>query len=352
MSLAHSARFDEAPDAPLPGMIGECPAMWAVYRLIRRVAPTDLPVLIEGETGTGKELVARALHELGPRAAGPLVDLNCAAITEGLAEAELFGWERGAFSGAHQQVCGLLELADGGTLFLDEVCSLPTAVQAKALRAVERHEFRRVGGRTIIPSDFRLVAAVSRPVEDLLATGALRPDFAFRLAGITVTLPPLRARDGDIRLLAEHFLEAAGRAVGRPMRWHDDALAALEGHAWPGNVRELEMLVRRLHLLAEHDVIGIDDLNLLRCAATCRRSPEREAQGLEPQPQRELPARAKLGRKVPPTATEIAEALSAANGVVSRAAEALGLGRPNLYRLMKECGIPPGSSPSSIDLGR
>jgi DNA-binding NtrC family response regulator len=253
-------REEDAPDAELPGMIGRDAAMRRVFRLVRRLAPSDLPTLVTGETGTGKELVARALHQLSRRAHGPFVDLNCAALPEALAEGELFGWERGAFTGAHQAKAGLLEIADGGTAFLDEVSSLPTVVQGKLLRAVERHEFRRVGGRQLIHSDFRLVTATSEQLGALRASRAFRDDFLFRVAGAVITLPPLRERGDDIRLLAEHFLRAASHAMGRPLRWHEGALAMCASHAWPGNVRELLMLVQRVAVLAEHDVVGVEDL--------------------------------------------------------------------------------------------
>ena len=260
--MSHALRpvVPEDPDAPLPGMIGCEPAMREVYRQARRLAPTDLPVVVAGETGTGKELVARAIHKLSPRTAGPFIDVNCAAIAEGVAEGELFGWERGAFTGAHERVLGLLEIADGGTLFLDEACSLPQGLQGKLLRALEYGEFRRVGGRTLVRSDFRLVLAVARALDDLLASRTFRRDFGYRVSGAVITLPPLRARVCDVRLLAERFLEEASCEARRPLRWHEDALATLERHAWPGNVRELRMLVRRLAVLTEHDVISVEGL--------------------------------------------------------------------------------------------
>src|SRR5574341_1187822 len=227
-------------------MVGRHASMLAVYRQVRCAAQSELPALIVGETGTGKELVARALHELGPTPYGRFVDVNCAALPEGLAEAELFGAERGAFTGAVRRVIGFLEAANGGTLFLDEACSLSPGIQAKLLRAIEHKMFYPIGGRTPRRSRFRLIAAVGAPVAELIAGGSLRSDFAYRLAGFTITLPPLRARRSDIPLLAEHFLQGAGHDGHPPAQLASDALALLRRQSWPGNVRELKMLMERL----------------------------------------------------------------------------------------------------------
>ncbi len=329
MTLARPLEAAEAEDAPLPGMIGECPAMREVYRLVRRVAPTDLAVLIEGETGTGKELVARAVHALSPRAKGPFVDINCAAIPEGLVESELFGCEPGAFTGATHRA-GLLEAADGGTLFLDEACSLSPAVQVKLLRALERREFRRVGGKATVRSDLRTVVAVSRPLNELLTSGAFRADFAFRVATLPIALPSLRVRGHDIGLLAGWFLDLVGRTEGRSRRWHEDALNAMERYRWPGNVRELEMLVRRVCVVADDDVVSLGNTPFERVARySTSRSPSSGAAGRSGIP------------RLLPTACEIAEALSAHRGVVTHAADALRLKRRDLYRLMRDKQIDP-----------
>ena len=300
--------------------------MREVYRLVRRVAPTDLTVLIEGETGTGKELVARAVHSLSCRADGPIVDINCAAIPESLVESELFGCEKGAFTGA-QPRRGLLEVADGGTVFLDEACSLRPATQAKLLRALERREFWRVGGRTLVRSDFRLVVAVSRPVADLLGCGDYRPDFAYRVATVTVSLPPLRSRGSDIRLLAETFLNQASHSGGVARRWHMDALSALQRHEWPGNVRELQSVVHRIRALTDHDILGLDDLMLTP------RGSKVESEGAT------IRARQGTRDRLPPTREQLLASLAANRGVVSRAARALGMERRSLYRLMQAQGL-------------
>jgi DNA-binding NtrC family response regulator len=235
-------------DNNLPGMIGRHPAMRAVYRLVRLAAATDLPVLIVGETGTGKELVARALHALSAVKDGPFVDVNCAAIPETLAEAEFFGAEKGAYTGAAQRRDGLLAEACGGTLYLDEVCSMPWGIQAKLLRAIEFREFRRVGGKGILRSTFRIVASVAASPPQLVAADRLRADLVFRLAAVQVTLPPLRNRRADIPDLTRHFLH---RGPSSQNGWEitPGALALLRAYSWPGNVRELRTVVERLRLL-------------------------------------------------------------------------------------------------------
>ena len=245
---------------PLPGMIGRHPAMREIYSLVRRVAPSRLPVLVTGETGTGKELVARALHDLAGQVPRPFVDLNCAAVPESLAEGELFGWEKGAFTGAHQGRAGLLETAAGGTLFLDEACSLPLALQAKLLRVLEHRDFSRLGGGRRVGSDFRLVAAVSEPLPALLAAGRWRVDFAHRVSGVTITLPPLRHRGDDIRLLAEHFLRGAGDNGHSPAGLEPGAVELLRRHRWPGNVRELGMVMERVKALVRAPLVTAADL--------------------------------------------------------------------------------------------
>ncbi|MBI4501450.1 MAG: sigma-54-dependent Fis family transcriptional regulator [Gemmatimonadetes bacterium] len=244
----------------LPGMLGQHASMKAVCRLVRRVAGEMLPVMIVGETGTGKELVARALHSLGNHAGAPFIDINCAAVPETLAEGELFGWERGSFTGAHHARAGLLEAARDGTLFLDEINSMPVPLQAKLLRAIEQHDFRRVGGKERVASAFRLVSALSEPLDPLLASGKLRADFLFRIGGIVIELPPLRSRPNDIELLASHFLRAAQHEGLPAKQFANGALGILRRHHWPGNVRELRFVVERLALLAEGPVILAEEV--------------------------------------------------------------------------------------------
>jgi DNA-binding NtrC family response regulator len=234
--------------------------MLEVYRQVRLAARSDLPVVIVGETGTGKELVARALHQLGPAACGPFVDVNCAAVPETLAEAEFFGWQRGAFTGAYQETVGLLEAAAGGTLFLDEACSLPVGLQARLLRAIEQGGFRRVGGRRAIEAKFRIVAAVAEPPRALIDSKRMREDFAYRISGISIVLPPLRQRGRDIQLLAEHFLKAANGNGDPPKILEQGALDLLRRHPWPGNVRELRMAMKQAAVLFDRPSVTASDL--------------------------------------------------------------------------------------------
>ena len=255
--LARSGHVEDAApseDADLP-MIGRSPAMQDVYRMIARVVATDLTVLILGESGTGKELVARALHDLGARKAKPFVAVNMAAIPRELIEAELFGYERGAFTGAVQRTAGRFEQATGGTLFLDEIGDMPMEAQTRLLRVLQSGEFTTVGGAKPIAADVRIIAATHKNLPDLIANGQFREDLYYRLNVVPVSLPPLRQRADDIGLLAQHFLERAA-AEGLPRKRLDAAgLAVLAAHGWPGNVRELENLMRRLAAIARDAVI-------------------------------------------------------------------------------------------------
>lgn len=241
-------------DRSLP-LLGRSPAMQAVYRVIARVVATDLTILVSGESGTGKELVARALHELGPRRARPFVAINMAAIPRDLIEADLFGHERGAFTGAAQRNAGRFEQAAGGTLFLDEIGDMPLDAQTRLLRVLQSGEFTTVGGARAIQADVRIVAATNRDLAAQVAAGRFRQDLFYRLNVVPIELPPLRERRGDIGLLAAHFLDAAA-SEGLPRRaLAQSALAVLESHDWPGNVRELENMMRRLTVLARDQVV-------------------------------------------------------------------------------------------------
>ncbi|MFV0622565.1 nitrogen regulation protein NR(I) [Sphingomonas sp. ac-8] len=249
----------EAIDATLP-LIGRSPAMQDVYRIIARVVSSDLTVLISGESGTGKELVARALHDLGPRRAAPFIALNMAAIPRELIEAELFGHERGAFTGAAQRVAGKFEQAAGGTLFLDEIGDMPMEAQTRLLRVLQSGEFTTVGGARTIRSDVRIVAATNRDLAALVQAGGFREDLFYRLNVVPVALPALRERRQDVALLARHFLNRAAEE-GLPRRsLGPEAIASLEAHDWPGNVRELENLMRRCAVLGRDDRIGAEEL--------------------------------------------------------------------------------------------
>jgi two-component system, NtrC family, nitrogen regulation response regulator GlnG len=241
-------------------LIGRSPPMQDVYRTIARVVPNDLSVLILGESGTGKELVAKAIHDLGARKSRPFVAINMAAIPRELIEAELFGHERGAFTGAQARVSGKFEQANGGTLFLDEIGDMPMEAQTRLLRVLQSGEFTTVGGSRAIKANVRIVAATHKNLPDLIAEGVFREDLYYRLNVVPIALPALRQRGADIGMLARHFLEAAARQ-GLPFKTLDpEAASALESYDWPGNVRELENLMRRLAVLERDDVIRVDQL--------------------------------------------------------------------------------------------
>ncbi|KTW03369.1 nitrogen regulation protein NR(I) [Sphingomonas sanguinis] len=249
-------------DRALP-LIGRSQAMQGVYRVIARVVSTDLTVLVSGESGTGKELVARAIHDLGPRRAAPFVAINMAAIPRELIEAELFGHERGAFTGAAQRNAGRFEQAAGGTLFLDEIGDMPMEAQTRLLRVLQSGEFTTVGGARTIRTDVRIVAATNRDLSQQVASGQFREDLFYRLNVVPIALPALRERRQDIPLLARHFLENAA-LQGLPRRRIDaHALDVLVAHDWPGNVRELENMMRRLAVLARDEVIDADAVRIM-----------------------------------------------------------------------------------------
>lgn len=250
-------------DYPVNGIIGDSAVMQKVFERIHRVAPTDTTVLVLGESGTGKELVARALHEQSPRCEAPLIAVNCAAIPESLIEAELFGHEKGAFTGADSTREGLVEAANGGTLFLDEIAELPAAAQARLLRVLQESEIRRVGASHARQVDIRLVAATHRDLAALVAQGDFREDLYFRINVMEIRLPPLRERREDIPSLARFFLEKACRQLNRPsMQFAENALAELSLYHWPGNVRELENVIERAVILTDAAVVTTEHLGL------------------------------------------------------------------------------------------
>jgi two-component system response regulator HydG len=246
----------------LPGIIGRSPAMHRVYDVIQRIASSDASVLLHGETGTGKELVAKAIHERSERAKGPFIAINCAAVPEGLLESELFGHARGAFTSAHTDRTGLMLRATGGTLFLDEIGEMPLEVQPKLLRALQERKVRPVGSNEEISFDARLISATNRDLDLEVSEKRFREDLFYRINVVTVQVPPLRDRAGDVLLLAQHFIERAAQASGTkaPLTLNPSAAEKLMGYAWPGNVRELENCVERAMALARFDQITVDDL--------------------------------------------------------------------------------------------
>ncbi len=235
--------------------------MQAVYRAIAKACETDATVLIHGESGTGKELVARAIHYGGARSGAQFVPVNCAAIPESLVESELFGYVKGAFTGANTTRAGFFQTAEGGTIFLDEVSEMNTAVQAKLLRVLQNQEVRMVGSDRTRATDVRILAATNQDLADLVEAGRFRADLFFRLHVLTIDLPPLRERGGDVNLLIAHFVNRWTRqAHGEPLAFSERALRALESYDWPGNVRELDNLIQRLTIMAEDRYVDIDDL--------------------------------------------------------------------------------------------
>jgi two-component system response regulator AtoC len=248
-----SSGFDE--------MIGQHPKMRRMFDLINRISFGNANVLITGESGVGKELVARSIHKRSMRRNRQLIPINCSALPESLFESELFGYEKGAFTGAFQSKPGLVELANGGTLFLDELCEMAPGLQAKLLRVLEERHVRRIGGKTEIPVDIRVVSATNRDIQSIVSEGKLREDLLYRVNTIQVHIPPLRERDGDIPTLARHFLESLNAKYGRDIsRFDEEAIALLCGYAWPGNVRELQNTIERAYYLANPPAVRVADL--------------------------------------------------------------------------------------------
>ena len=315
-ALQHGARADTFED-----MLGASPQMQAVFDFIRKVAPTSAPVLILGESGTGKEMVAQALHRLSAQKSGPFVAINCNTIPENLLESELFGHEKGAFTGAQTQRKGHIETAAGGTLFLDEIGELPGPVQVKLLRFLQEKCFQRVGGRQEIPSDARVLAATNRNLQESAASGKFREDLYFRLAVVVVKVPPLRERGDDIILVAKAFLRSYGIEHAKPgLTFAPDALRALSVHPWPGNVRELQNRVRRAVIMTDGKRVTARDLELTDTLSA-----------LPPQTLKD--ARESVEREM------VQEALRRHIGKVTAAALELGVSRPTLYELMEKLGI-------------
>jgi len=315
-------RLREAqPPTGLEGLITRDPEMLRACRTIERVAPTNATVMILGDSGTGKELLARGVHELSPRKSQRFVAINCAAIPENLLESELFGYEKGAFTGAAKQTLGKIETANKGTLFLDEIGDLPGSLQAKLLRFLQQRSIERIGGREEISVDVRVVCATHQNLKALITENRFREDLYYRLAEIVVTAPPLRARPGDAALLAHAFVLRFADEYKRPtMTLRPDALKAIEQHPWPGNVRQLENVIKRAVIMAEGTAIGAADLEL----------PAGEG-GEEALNLREVREEAERAA--------VLKAIARADGNLSKAADRLGVSRPTLYDLMHRFGL-------------
>jgi len=301
-------------------ILGSTPKMREIFGVIQRVAKTDATVLCEGESGTGKELVARAVHSHSPRRSAPFVAINCGAIPETLLESELFGHERGSFTGAHAQRKGKIEMATGGTLFLDEITEMSLPLQVKLLRFLQQREIERVGGREVIPIDVRVVAATNQSLDEALRGGRFREDLYYRLSVVTIHLPPLRERGEDVVLLANAFLRRNAQALKRKVRFSPEALEAIVKYQWPGNIRELENKVHRAVIMATSRIIGSADLDLNPSAVIDALPTLREARD---QSERRL----------------IVNALVRSRGNISRAARVLDISRPTFHDMLVKHSI-------------
>jgi two-component system NtrC family response regulator len=302
-------------------MVGESEAMRRVFGIIQRVAPTDATVLVLGENGTGKELVAHAIHQASRRRDGPFVPISCGAIPESLLESELFGHERGAFTDAYRTREGKFEIANGGTIFLDEIGELPVQLQVKLLRFLQDHIIERVGGREPIRVDARVVAATNRDLKSAMVSGAFREDLFYRLSVLTIQVPPLRDRGDDVRMLAEYFLEFYARHHKRRIKgFTRSALRAILAHAWPGNVRELENRVHRGVIMARDAYLRPEDLELA-------------------EPQGEVPPRTLQDARDEAERALLIEALTRNAGNITRAARDIEVSRPTFHDLLRKHGI-------------
>jgi two-component system NtrC family response regulator len=321
LELENHALIQQKTDHSVEGVVACSAEMVRVCRTVEKVAPSNASILLLGDSGTGKELCARSLHDLSPRASGRFIAINCAAIPENLLESELFGYEKGAFTGAAKQTPGKIEYASGGTLFLDEVGDLPMSLQAKLLRFLQERVVERVGGREEIPVDVRVVCATHQDLQEKIRTGTFREDLYYRISEIAIQIPPLRERGGDILLLARMYLEHFNREQGRNLRsFSKEALTAMEAYSWPGNVRELKNRIKRAVIMAEGKQIVARDLELEEVAL--------DEKSLDLRHVREQAERQAILR-----------ALSHSAGKVSAAADMLGISRPTMYDMIRKLSI-------------
>jgi len=324
----------------MAGLYGKCPSMVQVYESIEKVATTDVPVLVLGESGSGKEMVARAIHAHSQRSEGPFIALNCGAIPETLLEAELFGHEKGAFTGAHNKVLGKVECANGGTLFLDEIGEMDPSLQVKLLRFLQEKVIQRVGGRADIPIDARIVAATNLDIYQAIEQQSFREDLYYRIGVITIDLPPLRERGEDILMLANLFLSRFANEFGKRIRsFSGSAIQAMQLYRWPGNVRELENKVKRAVVMADSQIISPEALGFAKELMAGQEPVGEETRKAGPQDWnmdgmtlRE--ARLRVERAM------LLKVVERAQGNLAKSAEILGVSRPTLYDLMKKHGLP------------
>lgn len=327
---AHQVQLDDYSNSPT--IIGESPVMQKLLAVIARVAPTESSVLITGATGTGKELVARAIHEQSPRRNAAFVDINCSAIPETLIEAELFGHQRGSFTGALSNSCGLFEKASGGTIFLDEIDALNLSAQAKLLRVLQERTVRRIGARTNVAIDVRVISATNCDLTQAVAASRFRPDLYYRLRVLPIHLPELCKRGNDMKLLIDHFLRTRSERYGlAPRRFTAEAMQRLLDYPWPGNVRELENTIEYALAIGTGETLGIDDL-----------PPELIPEKSVPSPSLKQLLEAYMNDSVPLAEIErryILSVLQQFGGNQVRAAAALGIDRSKLYRRLKQYGV-------------
>jgi len=306
---------------PLRGVVASSPEMLKVCRMVEKVAPSDITTLLLGASGTGKEVIARALHELSPRAEQKMIAINCAAIPDNLLESELFGYEKGAFTGATKQTPGKIEYANGGTLFLDEIGDLPLELQAKLLRFLQERVIERVGGRQEIPIDVRIICATHQDLAQHIQDGRFREDLYYRISEITIQIPAVKERTGDVLLLAKSFLNRFNEELGKSLRGFDkQAVAAIEAYDWPGNVRELESRIKRAIIMADNSYITLEDLEL--------DSSDEEVMPFNLRQVRESAERQAIQR-----------ALLNTDDNISEAAKLLGVTRPTLYNFLEKYNI-------------
>ncbi|MDD2724479.1 MAG: PEP-CTERM-box response regulator transcription factor [Methylovulum sp.] len=306
---------------PLAGIIASCKKMQDLTRMVEKVAPTNATTLLLGESGTGKEVLAKAIHNLSDRADKPFVAVNCAAIPENLLESELFGYEKGAFTGAAQLTKGKIEYADKGTFFLDEIGDLPTALQSKLLRFLQERSIERIGGRKEIPVDVRIICATHQNLQGLIDEGRFRSDLYYRVSEITLIIPPLREREGDAITIANVLLKRFSEANHKVLKgFSQEAVQAIESYPWPGNIRELENKIKRAVIMADDAIIDFDDLELGETG------------------EETMPFNLKTVREVAETLA-IKRALAFSHNNISNAAKLLGVTRPTLYTLFEKYGI-------------
>ncbi|MAR90234.1 MAG: PEP-CTERM-box response regulator transcription factor [Pseudomonadales bacterium] len=312
-------RLQETTQSPLPGVIAADERMASVCRIVQKIAPTDVTCLILGESGTGKEVVARAVHNLSKRIERRFVAINCAAVPENLMESELFGYEKGAFTGASKRTLGKVEVASGGTLFLDEIGDMPLALQAKLLRFLQERVVERLGGREEIPVDVRVICATNKNLVEMVSEGTFREDLYYRISEMAVDLPPLRERGGDKALLARHLLQKFCEQLDKNIKgFTPESINAIESYEWPGNIREMENKLKRAVIMCDQKNIAVADLGL----------PEQDDLSLNLRTVRQEAEQAAIIR-----------AITISDGNISAAAKLLGVSRPTLYDLIKKYGI-------------